>query len=122
MNIVIISIGSNIHPEANINEALKLLGASTDIIKTSSFIVTKPVGMINQPDFTNGAVKVSTSLSLESLTTLLKGIEAQLKRDRSQPKFGPRTIDLDIVAWNGTIVDEDYHSRDFLRKTVDELI
>jgi 2-amino-4-hydroxy-6-hydroxymethyldihydropteridine diphosphokinase len=43
-------------------------------------------------------------------------------RDRTIPKFGPRNIDLDIVVWNGTIVDEDYYTRDFLQKSVAELL
>jgi 7,8-dihydro-6-hydroxymethylpterin-pyrophosphokinase len=43
-------------------------------------------------------------------------------RDRTGPKFGPRCIDLDIVVWNGEIVDEDYYTRDFLQKSVAELV
>jgi len=43
-------------------------------------------------------------------------------RDRSLPKFGPRTIDLDILIWNKKVVDEDYYKRDFLRKGVEEII
>jgi 7,8-dihydro-6-hydroxymethylpterin-pyrophosphokinase len=42
-------------------------------------------------------------------------------RDRTAPKFGPRNIDLDIVVWNGEIVDNDYYTRDFLQKSVDEI-
>jgi len=52
----------------------------------------------------------------------LKGVEDRLKRDRNSPKFGPRTIDLDIVVWDGTIVDQEYYTRDFLKAVVDEII
>jgi 2-amino-4-hydroxy-6-hydroxymethyldihydropteridine diphosphokinase len=101
---------------------LELLVKEVEILKVSSLLKTKPIGIENQPDFTNGAVKIQTGLSREELNRLLKSIEDRLGRDRSAPKFGPRTIDLDIVFWNGEIVDEDYYTRDFLRKSVQEVI
>lgn len=121
MNIAIISIGSNIDAEKNIARMLKILGNEVEIQKVSTLVKTKPIGIESQPDFTNGAVKIKTSLEKEELNQLLKTIEDQLGRDHSTPKFGPRTIDLDIVIWNGEIVDEDYHSRDFLQKSVEEV-
>jgi 2-amino-4-hydroxy-6-hydroxymethyldihydropteridine diphosphokinase len=121
-NIVIIGIGSNINAETNISKMLELLVKEVEILKVSSLLKTKPIGIENQPDFTNGAVKIQTGLSREELNRLLKSIEDRLGRDRSAPKFGPRTIDLDIVFWNGEIVDEDYYTRDFLRKSVQEVI
>ena len=87
----------------------------------SPFIKTKPVGIIKQSDFINGAVKIETRMERDELKIFLKGIEDRLGRDRSAPKFGPRTIDLDIVVWNGKIIDDDYYSREFLRKSVDEV-
>jgi 2-amino-4-hydroxy-6-hydroxymethyldihydropteridine diphosphokinase len=84
-------------------------------------IKTKPIGISTQPDFTNGALKIRTNLNQEDLTKLLKSIEDDMGRDRSVPKFGPRCIDLDIAVWNGEIVDDDYYTRDFLKKSVDEI-
>lgn len=101
---------------------LKILENEVEILKVSTMLKTKPIGIENQPEFTNGAVKIETGLGREELNRLLKNIEDQLGRDRSTPKFGPRTIDLDIVVWNGEIVDEDYYTRDFLRKSVQEII
>jgi 2-amino-4-hydroxy-6-hydroxymethyldihydropteridine diphosphokinase len=121
MNIVIIGIGSNINAEINISKMLEILKTKVDVVKVSKFLKTKPIGIINQPDFTNGAVKVKSDLDQKNLVGLLKGIEDEMGRDRSNPKFGPRCIDLDIAVWNGRIVDEDYYTRDFLRKSVDEL-
>jgi 2-amino-4-hydroxy-6-hydroxymethyldihydropteridine diphosphokinase len=118
---VIISIGSNINAEENISNLLEVLGKEVEILKVSSLLKTKPIGIKNQPDFTNGAVKIQTSLNRKELNQLLKKIEDQLGRNRSAPKFGPRTIDLDIVVWNGEIVDEDYYTRDFLQKSVQEV-
>lgn len=121
-NTVIIGIGSNIDAEKNIHEMLQILAEKVDIVKVSSFIKTKPIGIENQPEFTNGAVKIKTEQKREDLTVLLKGIEDQMGRDRTAPKFGPRNIDLDIVVWNGEIVDDDYYTRDFLQKSVAELL
>jgi len=121
INNVIIGIGSNIDAERNINEMLQILAKKVDIVKVSSFIKTKPIGIENQPDFSNGAVKIKTVLNQEDLTKLLKAIENEMGRDRSALKFGPRIIDLDIVVWNSEIVDDDYYTRDFLQKSVDEI-
>jgi 2-amino-4-hydroxy-6-hydroxymethyldihydropteridine diphosphokinase len=121
MNECIIGIGSNINADRNISDMLEILKQKVDILKISSFIQTKPIGITNQADFTNGAVKIQTNLSEEKLKNLLKSIEDSMGRDRSQPKFGPRNIDLDIIVWNGTIVDPDYYTRDFLKSTVDEI-
>lgn len=122
MNTVILSIGSNIEAETNITQMLKILKAKVEILKLSSLIKTKPIGIENQAEFTNGAVKIQTTLNEVELNQVLKAIENQMGRDRTAPKFGPRCIDLDIVAWNGEIVDEDYYTRDFLQKSVKEII
>lgn len=122
MNTVIIGIGSNIDAEVNIQKMLTILKQKVKVCKVSTMLKTKPIGITNQPDFTNGAVKIQTELNQKDLTKLLKSIEDEMGRDRTIPKFGPRNIDLDIVVWNGTIVDEDYYTRDFLQKSVAELL
>jgi 2-amino-4-hydroxy-6-hydroxymethyldihydropteridine diphosphokinase len=65
---------------------------------------------------------VETSLALQDLRTWLKKLEDDLGRDRSVPKFGPRTMDLDVVVYNGEIVDPDFYDRAFLRDAVLELL
>jgi 2-amino-4-hydroxy-6-hydroxymethyldihydropteridine diphosphokinase len=121
MNRVIIGLGSNILPEENIGKALEELGNIISIIKTTALLRTKPVGIIDQPDFLNGALLAETNLDKESLKVYLKSLEDRLGRDRTLPKSGPRTIDLDIVVWNGEILDEDYYTRDYLRELTDGL-
>ncbi len=121
MNQVIIGIGSNIDADANIQKMLVLLKRKVKIVKLSELVITKPIGIVDQPNFTNGAVKILTGLSIIKLTKELKVIEDQLGRDRSGEKFGPRTIDLDIVIWNGEVIDDDYYTRDFLKVAVDEV-
>ncbi len=121
MNICIIGIGSNINPEKNISRIIDILGKDTKLISVSSFIRTHPIGITDQPEFLNGAAKIETNLPIDQFRNYLKSIENKMGRDRSQPKYGPRCIDLDIVIWNGKIVDEDYDTRDFLRNAVLEL-
>ncbi len=122
MNTVIIGIGSNFDPEENILSAINKLGEFATVIKVSELVRTTPIGIRNQPDFLNGAVKITTSLSKEELLNVLKEIENRLGRDRSIPKYGPRTIDLDIIIWNGDITDKEYFTRDFLRQSVNEIL
>jgi 2-amino-4-hydroxy-6-hydroxymethyldihydropteridine diphosphokinase len=122
MNDCIIGIGSNINPKENIRKALCLLSKDHLLQKHSSWVNTKPIGITDQADFINGAVRVKTQHCREEFTIYLKKLEDRMGRDRSLPKYGPRVIDLDIVVWNNDIVDEDYHSRDFLKKSVDELL
>jgi len=117
----IIGIGSNIDPEQNIAAALFFLRQEQEFVSVSSLVKTFPIGIPDQPDFLNGAVKILTTMEIADFNSYLKGIENRLKRDRTAPKYGPRTIDLDIVIWEDEIIDPDYHSRDFLTTAVDEI-
>ena len=121
MNECIIGIGSNIEATQNIQEMLKLLSEEVEILQVSQMIQTKPIGLIKQADYTNGAVRIRTKMELETLTLYLKKLEDRMGRDRSQQKFGPRNIDLDILIWNNSIVDDDYYTRVFLRNSAAEL-
>jgi 2-amino-4-hydroxy-6-hydroxymethyldihydropteridine diphosphokinase len=120
-NSCIIGVGSNIDAGTHIPRMLDLLGRKVRILRVSRFVTTSPIGISNQPDFTNGAIRIETRLTVDELKKLLVCIEDELGRDRTQPKFGPRTIDLDIVVWNGKIIDGDYYEREFLRKSVEEV-
>ena len=119
---VVIGLGSNIDPEANLEQAVQELESRFKVSKRSKWTRTKPIGIQDQPDFYNGALLMETELEQQSLKKELKRIEDILGRDRSLPKFGPRTIDLDILIWNKKVVDEDYYERDFLRRGVEEII
>lgn len=121
MNTCIVAIGSNIEASKNIAEMIKLLSEELTIQKISKFETTKPIGLINQADFTNGAMLVQTTLDIDSLKKLLKQTEDNLGRDRTVDNNGPRTIDLDILVWNNRIVDNDYFEREFLRISAGEL-
>jgi len=60
-------------------------------------------------------------MEMAALASYLKQLEDRMGRDRSQKKFGPRNIDLDILIWNNTVIDPDYYTRDFLRNSAAEL-
>ena len=117
----IIGIGSNIEPEQNIAAALFFLRQEHEFVSVSALVKTSPIGIPDQPDFLNGAAKIFTALGITEFQCYLKEVEDRLKRDRTAPKFGPRTIDLDIVKWDGEIFDPDYYNRDFLKRAVDEI-
>ncbi len=120
-NEAIISIGSNINPTENKDKTLLALTELGDISQQTDFIFTKPLKYLDQPDFLNGAVVLQTQLSYEQLIRELKKIEHRLGRVRIGNKNAPRTIDLDVVAYNHTIVDKELHEFDFLVAFVNEL-
>ncbi len=100
---------------------LSLLACEVKIVQVSKMVQTKPIGITDQADFINGAVRILTEMELETLSLYLKKLEDQMGRDRTQKKFGPRNIDLDILIWNNSVVDADYYTRDFLRNAAAEL-
>jgi len=121
MNDCIIGIGSNINADYYIPEMLRLLGTDIQIIQISQMVKTKPIGIIAQPDYTNGAVRIQTEMEKEEFSLFLKQLEDKMGRDRSEKKSGPRNIDLDILIWNNKVVDPDYFTREFLRNSAAEL-
>jgi len=121
MNDCIIGIGSNIEAEYHIPKMLSLLEVHFTIVKVSAMIKTKAIGISEQPDYTNGAVRILTDMEMDELAVFVKQLEDQMGRDRTQPKFGPRNIDLDIMVWNNEVIDPDYYTRDFLRQSAEEL-
>lgn len=118
----VISLGSNIEPERHAAEALEILCQECELVGRSREIVTTPVGYQKQPNFLNAALLVRTRLSMSDFRAYLKGVEDRLGRVRGPIKSGPRTMDLDIVAWDGELVDEGYLNQDYVRVPVDELL
>ena len=77
-----------------------------EIVAVSSFRETEPVGVVDQPPFLNGAVEVETSLPPRALLDALFGIEYELGRTRDGTRWGPRTIDLDLLVYAEEVIDE----------------
>ena len=122
MTRVIVGMGSNIEPRRNIEEALRRLRQTHHVAAQSQVIQTKPIGFAGQPDFLNAAVLIETTLSREELKQRLRQLEASLGRVRGGDKSGPRTIDLDILVWDGQIVDADVAQRPFLQKLIRQVM
>ena len=88
--------------------AVELLGErpGIEIVAVSSFRETDPVGYLDQPRFLNAAVAIDTSLAPEALLDALLDVERELGRAREGPRYGPRTVDLDLLLVEGVTVDE----------------
>jgi 2-amino-4-hydroxy-6-hydroxymethyldihydropteridine diphosphokinase len=85
----------------------RLAGAAgIDVVALSRFRETDPVGYLEQPAFLNGAAAVETSLSASALLAVLLATEQELGRERREPRFGPRTIDLDLLLYGEEVIDE----------------
>ena len=121
MNTAIIGVGSNIDAERNVSAARRMLGEKLNVLGESEFVRTRPIGSREQQDFLNGSLLVKTRLGRKQLKTLLKGVEIALGRGVKEDRYGPRKMDLDILVWNGEIVDPDVYEREFLRRSVIEL-
>ncbi len=122
LNTIVIGIGSNIEPNRYIKRAKRAIAKRFKIINASQFIRTEPIGYKDQDLFLNGAVLIETELEYEEMRTWLRQLEESLGRVRDQNRYGPRTIDLDILVWNQSIVDDDVYTRGFLQSSISELI
>ncbi|MGD2206447.1 MAG: 2-amino-4-hydroxy-6-hydroxymethyldihydropteridine diphosphokinase [Anaerolineae bacterium] len=105
MNQAYISLGSNIDPEHNLSKAAQRLASQCRLLAVSPVYETEPVGKTEQPTFLNAAVLVETTLTaLELKSQVLQAIESELGRVRSEDKYAPRTIDLDISLFNDEVL------------------
>ena len=118
INRAVIGVGSNIEPEVHVPRARERIAERHRIVAESPLVETSPVGYVHQPDFTNGALLLETRVDRQRLRADLKAIEALLGRQHGEDRDGPRTIDLDIVVWNGEVIDQDLYTRAYLREAV----
>jgi 2-amino-4-hydroxy-6-hydroxymethyldihydropteridine diphosphokinase len=104
-----VGLGANLGDrEAMLRSALEQLRAEPDVRVTavSTFLDTAPVGLVEQPRFLNAVAAVETDLGARGLLERLLGIERRLGRTREGPRFGPRTIDLDLLLYGDAQIDE----------------
>lgn len=102
MTLAYIAIGSNLaSPLEQVNAAVQALGEipQSRIVAVSSFYRTPPLGPQDQPDYLNAAVVLETALSAETLLDNTQRIELQQGRVRKEERWGPRTLDLDIMLF-----------------------
>lgn len=97
-----IGLGSNLgNPEKQLPRAMQALRQRPDIqlLQSSSLYRSRPMGMAGQPDFVNAVAKISTDLYPMELLAILQEIEQQHQRVRTKERWGPRTLDLDILLY-----------------------
>ncbi|MCZ7685097.1 MAG: 2-amino-4-hydroxy-6-hydroxymethyldihydropteridine diphosphokinase [Sandaracinaceae bacterium] len=103
----VVGLGSSLGSrEAFVRVAARVLGSDprVEVVRLSSRYVTAPVGPA-QADFVNAAARVRTELAPRALLDALLAVEASLGRVRAE-RWGPRTIDLDLLSWEGGEVRE----------------
>lgn len=128
---VYIACGSNIGDRrAHLSAAVDaLLGdKKCRVLRVSDWVETTPYGGVEQADYLNGALSIETLYMPEELLEVLQGIERAEARERKE-RWGPRTLDLDILLYEGRVMDEekltiphrDMHNRDFVLKPLAQI-
>ncbi len=103
---VFLGLGSNLGDRvAHLRMAIEGLRPAIAIERISSLWQTEPVGLREQPEFLNAALRGRTALTPRALLALLAEIEERQGRTRLVP-HGPRTIDLDLLVYDDLVVDE----------------
>ncbi len=109
MNTAFLSIGTNMGDrEAHLTQAIQVLRGTDGIksVETSSIYETAPVGVTDQADFLNLVVCLTTKLTPYELLAECQRIEQELGRVRTI-RWGPRTVDLDILLFNNETIESE---------------
>lgn len=110
MTIAYIAIGSNLSDPVSqaklAIESLKTLPKS-EFVQTSSLYGSSPMGPQDQPDYINAIVCIQTELTPLELLDCTQAIEQEQGRVRKEERWGPRTLDLDIVLFGNEVIDSE---------------
>ncbi|RBW45014.1 2-amino-4-hydroxy-6-hydroxymethyldihydropteridine diphosphokinase [Psychromonas sp. B3M02] len=104
-----IAIGSNqADPVEQAKQAITALNyiTETSLISCSSLYCSAPMGPQDQPDYINAVAAVETNLSAIALLDALQAIEQSQGRERKAERWGPRTLDLDILLYAEQVIDD----------------
>ena len=110
MNKAYIGLGSNLDsPVSQLSRALLALRQlpQTELLRYSSYYLTKPIGPQEQPDFVNAVAELDTVIEPSDLLEMLLKIETQQGRVRNTRRWGPRTLDLDLLLYSDEEVNEE---------------
>ena len=127
MTLAYVGLGSNLGDrETNIRDAAGLVGAT----RLSAIVETEPWGYRDQPLFLNAVAELDTDLGPRPLLGRLLEVEQQLGRVRTGPRYGPRTIDLDLLLFGDVRLAEPgleiphprLHERLFVLEPLAELV
>ena len=104
-----VGIGSNLDdPERQVRRAIEALASmpETRLVRASRLFRTAPWGRTDQPGFVNAAAEIATTLSPRALLDALLAIERAQGRHRDGTRWGPRTLDLDVLLYGDRVIDE----------------
>jgi 2-amino-4-hydroxy-6-hydroxymethyldihydropteridine diphosphokinase len=118
----VIALGANIgDPKSQMDLAVAMLREALEVVAVSEYLSTKPVSDIEQPDYLNAICIAESELPALDLLSVLHGIEKTLGRERLE-KWGPRTIDLDLIQYGSLLSSADElklpHPRAYERRFV----
>ncbi len=105
-----VGIGSNLDsPEEQVRQAITALNDLPDtiVVSESGLYRSAPLGPVEQPDFLNAVVGLLTQVPARELLEMMHEVERKLGRKRDGDRWGPRSIDLDLLAYAAQIVEED---------------
>lgn len=105
--LVYIGLGANLaQPVQQLERAVVALQSikDTELVKVSGFYGSKPMGPQDQPDYVNAVAALTTRLSADDLLTELQQIELEQGRQRKDERWGPRTLDLDILLFGDEVI------------------
>ncbi|WP_462152067.1 2-amino-4-hydroxy-6-hydroxymethyldihydropteridine diphosphokinase [Pseudoalteromonas xiamenensis] len=108
MNLVYIGLGANLNdPVAHLQGAIRALQAHNEVrdVVVSPFYASKPMGPQDQPDYVNAVASFTTALSPDATLDVLQQIELDYGRVRKDERWGPRTLDLDILLFNQDVLE-----------------
>ena len=108
MTLALLSLGSNQEAERYFEAALKALQTKFGVVVLSPAYVFPAVGF-DGPDFLNAGARIDTDLSVTELNDYLHALEDAHQRDRSGPRFGNRTLDIDIVYFGAQVATGSGH-------------
>lgn len=125
-----VGFGANLgDPASTLRAAAAELGKTAGTITAGSHIYrSRPIGLTDQPDFQNAVARLETALAPEALLDELLALEARFGRVRDI-RFGPRTLDLDLLCYEGEVRDDERltlphpraHEREFVLRPLAEL-
>ncbi len=107
MSEVFVAIGSNLaDPLGQARRAVSALAAlpETELQQASSFYSSRPMGPADQPDYVNAVARLTTRLAPLALLDQLQKIELEQGRVRKDERWGPRTLDLDLLLYGDRVI------------------
>jgi 2-amino-4-hydroxy-6-hydroxymethyldihydropteridine diphosphokinase len=103
-----VSVGSNINPAENVRKAIHMLALQARIVGVSTIYLTEAEGRPEQPPYYNCVVEIETEAPpVELKHQVLRCIEEDLGRERSEDEYAPRPIDLDLIVYDDLVMETD---------------